>query len=86
MSETKNIDVDVKSPGLSAAYTRDAGVDDDTTIPEGQLDPVYEKKARLLNRAVSSYVHILHPCCIYPDYFPRYKTSAWVGTNGSSSS
>jgi hypothetical protein len=26
---------------------------DNAIIPEGQIDPVYEKKAKLLNRAVS---------------------------------
>lgn len=27
---------------------------DNAILPEGQIDPVYEKKARVLNRAVSS--------------------------------
>jgi hypothetical protein len=29
-----------------------AGVDDDAAIPKGQVDPVYEAKARVLNKAV----------------------------------
>lgn len=29
------------------------GVDDEAAIPKGTLDPVYEAKARVLNRAVS---------------------------------
>jgi len=28
--------------------------DEDTAIPSGQIDPVYEKKAKVLNRAVRS--------------------------------
>lgn len=59
MSETRNIDVEAKSPKHSTVYTTDAGIDDDTTIPGGQLDPVYEKKARMLNRAVRLYIHVL---------------------------
>ena len=30
----------------------DIGLDDAATIPKGALDPVYEAKARVLNRAV----------------------------------
>ena len=29
------------------------GIDDAGAIPKGQIDPVYEAKARVLNRAVS---------------------------------
>lgn len=36
------------------------GVDDEATIPKGQIDPVYEAKARVLNRAASTtYFHSL---------------------------
>jgi hypothetical protein len=35
----------------------DTDSDDATIIPKGVLDPVYESKARLINRAVSSTCH-----------------------------
>lgn len=53
MSEKKPIEVEADSRKGPDHYTTDVGIDDDTTIPGGQLDPVYEKKARLLNKAVS---------------------------------
>jgi hypothetical protein len=34
------------------ANDSDFGIDDAATIPRGALDPVYEAKARVLNRAV----------------------------------
>lgn len=36
-----------------------AGANDDGAIPKGQIDPVYEAKARVLNRAVSSSHHVI---------------------------
>lgn len=49
MSETKTVDED----GLARSSTHDHALrEDDTTIPSGQLDPVYERKANVLNRAV----------------------------------
>lgn len=32
------------------------GIDDKGTIPKGQIDPAYEAKARVLNRAVSPFI------------------------------
>jgi hypothetical protein len=39
------------------------GADDEAIIPKGALDPVYEAKARVLNRAVRAPVnpHVLPP-------------------------
>jgi hypothetical protein len=39
------------------------GADDASTIPKGTIDPVYEAKARVLNRAVSlAAEHYVTPC------------------------
>lgn len=35
----------------------DTGSDDTTIIPKGALDPVYEAKARVLNKAVRLFQH-----------------------------
>lgn len=44
--------------------------DDGVIIPKGALDPVYEAKARVLNRAVSVFDHFaLH------DIMYRYRSS-----------
>lgn len=48
----KQIEVQADSRKGPDHYTTNVGIDDDTAIPGGQLDPIYEKKARLLNRAV----------------------------------
>ena len=43
------------SPGYSTARIGDnvaVGIDDTAVFPKGQIDPVYEAKARVLNRAV----------------------------------
>ena len=34
------------------------GADEAAAIPKGTMDPVYEAKARVLNRAVSSIKHM----------------------------
>ena len=53
------------------------GINDVGTIPKGTIDPVYEAKARVLNRAVGPhattycYVEAHNPC--------RYRTLAWDG-------
>lgn len=46
--------------GQSASYLQDntdtevgIGIDDAAAIPKGEVDPVYEAKARVLNRAAS---------------------------------
>lgn len=60
--------------------------DDDAIIPQGQIDPVFEAKARVLNHAVRSPSYPV-PWQSWPaDLSSRSKISAWDGTNGSSSS
>lgn len=44
-------DVEETSPRRDHSYSSSID-DDDTIIPKGALDPVYEAKARVLNRAV----------------------------------
>jgi hypothetical protein len=39
-------------PELEAGEPIAVGIDDTGAIPKGSLDPVYEAKARVLNRAV----------------------------------
>jgi hypothetical protein len=58
------------------------GINDAGVIPKGTLDPVYEAKARVLNRAVSSSSYDV---CARPDK-SRFRISAWAGINGSCSS
>jgi hypothetical protein len=58
------------------------GVDDLSAIPKGTIDPIYEAKARVLNRAVPPTTSLPVMLLI----FSRFKTSAWDGTNGNSSS
>lgn len=57
-----NTDMDDKraDEGQSASYLQDntdtdvgIGIDDAAAIPKGEVDPVYEAKARVLNRAAS---------------------------------
>ena len=43
---------DERSHPLDSYNTMDLSDDDDAIIPKGALDPVYEAKARILNRAV----------------------------------
>lgn len=78
----------------------DAG-DDDTVISKGSLDPVYEAKAKILNRAVScSTLGLMSPRPLVHGRrgkenamkiltraasHNRFKILAWAGTNGSSS-
>lgn len=45
------------------------GIDDAAAIPKGEVDPVYEAKARVLNRAA---------CCKSTKAFPRHRPSAVV--------
>lgn len=87
MSEKKQIEVEADSRKGPDQYTTDVGIENDTTIPGGQLDPVYEKKARLLNRAVSLHGHSPSPRYGFRlTCSSRSKILAWAGTNGSSSS
>lgn len=58
------VDVDIeqsampgKSAGQYAPYVRDVGSDDETAVMKGHIDPVYEAKAIVLNKAVSSATH-----------------------------
>jgi hypothetical protein len=46
-----NMDETPKRPGDETSLSSG----DDAILPEGQIDPVYEKKARVLNRAVSHH-------------------------------
>ena len=43
---------------LSLAMRAEA-IDDEAIIPKGALDPVYEAKARILNRAVSMILQLV---------------------------
>jgi hypothetical protein len=56
---------------------------DELALPPGTFDPVYEAKARVLNRAVSMLSSIPRR----PDGLTcfRSRTSAWAGTSGNSS-
>ena len=58
------------------------GVDDASAIPKGTIDPVYEAKARVLNRAVWWSPRR----CRSTDLLARFKILAWDGINGSYSS
>lgn len=62
IEKTGTTDTDDKRPdeGQSASYLQDntgtdvgIGIDDAAAIPKGEVDPVYEAKARVLNRAAS---------------------------------
>lgn len=57
---TTNMSDKQADEGQEAAYLQDntdtdvgLGVDDAAAIPKGEVDPVYEAKARVLNRAAS---------------------------------
>ena len=97
-----DIETGSKPPSVGKASTPPHAQDDvslhssdnlSAILPEGQIDPVYEKKAKLLNRAVSPPFDP-HPRTFKPSTPPnntanvppplRSKTSAWAGTNGSS--
>lgn len=41
------------------------GVEDVSTIPKGTVDPIYEAKARVLNRAVNSLNFTLTPLVLF---------------------
>lgn len=47
---------DVETRGSIVGEDVAHGIDDKGTIPKGQIDPVYEAKARVLNRAVRDFV------------------------------
>lgn len=62
IEKTQTTDMDDKKAdeGQEAAYLQnnagtdvDIGIDDAAAIPKGEIDPVYEAKARVLNRAAS---------------------------------
>lgn len=74
----KEVSVDTRR-GDSVAW----GVDDVGAIPKGTIDPVYEAKARVLNRAVSLQPALVERAQLT---YCRSKTSGWDGINGSSSS
>lgn len=63
IEKTRTADMDDKradeAEGQGAAYLpsnigtdHGVGIDDAAAIPKGEIDPVYEAKARVLNRAV----------------------------------
>lgn len=62
IEKTQTTDMDDKKTdeGQEAAYLQNStgtdvgiGIDDAAAIPKGEIDPVYEAKARVLNRAAS---------------------------------
>lgn len=62
IAKTQTTDMDDKKAdeGQEAAYLQNStdtdvgiGIDDAAAIPKGEIDPVYEAKARVLNRAAS---------------------------------
>jgi len=53
MASAKSLEEARTPAGEPAVATEIQGFDDDGAIPKGQLDPIYEAKARVLNRAVS---------------------------------
>lgn len=60
------------------------GTDDVAAIPRGEVDPVYEAKARVLNRAASiEFESEYKPdFCSKTDRDLRSKISEWDGING----
>jgi hypothetical protein len=73
-------DMDIKDP--SEQLEAPVGIDDAAPIPKGQIDPVYEAKARVLNRAVCLCV-VCH--LNEADHRYRFKILEWDGTNGNCS-
>ena len=74
-------DSPLRDPDLSSVANAS---DDEAILPAGTLDPVYEAKAKVLNRAVRSTGR--KAATTFLTTFPhRSKTLAWGGTNGSSS-
>jgi hypothetical protein len=61
--------------------TLPAGVDDASAIPKGQIDPVYEAKARVLNHAVRVTRLPTHDITAHHH---RFKRLVWDGINGNS--
>jgi hypothetical protein len=80
------------SPDYSTAHVGDnvaVGIDDVAIIPKGQIDPIYEAKARVLNRAVRTpgFQHVV-PClaqvplrCLQFDFPPTTGSSVSRGTD-----
>lgn len=80
------------APPASISGSLVAEAVEDVSAIKGQLDPVYEAKAKVLNRAVSAvhlvidsiwdpfthHDHLHHHC--------RSRISGWGGTNGNCSS
>jgi hypothetical protein len=52
MSSTEKEQEGIKPQTADNADAASIGHDDDAIIPKGQIDPVYEAKARVLNHAV----------------------------------
>jgi len=52
MASAKSLEEARTPAGEPAVATEIQGFDDDGAIPKGQLDPIYEAKARVLNRAI----------------------------------
>jgi len=52
MGSDKTTDVEDVAPPYQPGNVSDLSDDDAAIIPKGALDPVYEAKARILNRAV----------------------------------
>lgn len=54
MTDVEKTPVGTKEATGTGLEALPAGANDAGAIPKGQIDPVYEAKARVLNRAVSS--------------------------------
>ena len=63
MAEPGDVEKSGKAPSVGEASKTPPRAEDEVSLnagdnailPEGQIDPVYEKKAKILNRAVSHY-------------------------------
>lgn len=66
MSEKKITDDKYASAQRSDSSDLASIVQDESTIPGGEVDPVYEKKAKVLNRAVRAHespsLYMTWPC------------------------
>lgn len=54
----------------------------DAAIPNGTVDPVYERKARVLNHAVTRMISLSRDSSLT---FFRFRKLAWDGTSGNCS-
>jgi hypothetical protein len=82
VAATAMTDVSDKKNPTPGAEPRDddiaLGIQDESAIPKGTLDPVYEAKARVLNRAVC-----IRWAMSIALTSARFKILAWDGINGN---